>query len=177
MRKLAYLATVFAVLALASVASAQQGDAILGFGTLMSPGADPCRLSSSNGLFVVCPEKGGLYTNIGGDVIFHKRIGFGFDADWRASQGNFGGIGQPYRPILFDFDGSVSAAPGQEGWVGLDGGHWLADHSLLSSVPHQRFHLAPITSAPTISWSTLEPASGTTCGGMYSSAPKCATTT
>src|SRR5450631_820313 len=105
LRKLAFLAAVIAVFALAIVASAQQGDASFGFGTLMSPGAAQCSLSPSNGLFVVCPEKGGLYTNIGGDVIFHKRIGFAFDADWRTSQGNFGGIGQPYRPIIFSFDG------------------------------------------------------------------------
>ena len=54
----------------------------------------------------LCPEKGGFYANIGADVIFHKRLGFGFDADWRGSQGQYGGEGgQPYRPILFDFNG------------------------------------------------------------------------
>ena len=44
LRKLAFLATVIAVFALANLASAQQGDANFGFGTLMSPGAAPCRL-------------------------------------------------------------------------------------------------------------------------------------
>ena len=122
LRKLAFLATVIAVFILANLASAQQGDANFGFGTLMSPGAAQCRLSSSNGLFVVCPEKGGLYTNIGGDVIFHRRIGFAFDADWRTSQGNFGGIGQPYRPIIFSFDGMYQPRLSKKAGLDLMGG-------------------------------------------------------
>jgi hypothetical protein len=93
LRKLAFLATIFAFFALPNLASAQQGDAMFGFGTLVS--------NQSCGSF--CPEKGGLYTNIGADVICHKRVGFAFDATWRTSQGNY--FGQPYRPILFDFNG------------------------------------------------------------------------
>ena len=42
MRKLAFLATVFAFFVLPNLASAQQGDAMLGFGTLVSPGAGAC---------------------------------------------------------------------------------------------------------------------------------------
>lgn len=101
MRKLAFLATVFVILMLPNAASAQQGDAMLGFGTLLSPGADPC-----NSITFTCPEKGGLYLNLGADVIFHRRMGFGFDAAWKAGQGAYGGPGgQPFRPILFDFNG------------------------------------------------------------------------
>ena len=55
---------------------------MFGFGTIISPGADGCNATTFK-----CPEKGGLYTNIGGDVIFHKRLGFGFDTAWKASQG------------------------------------------------------------------------------------------
>lgn len=101
MRKLAFLATVFVIFMLPNAASAQQGDAMLGFGTLLSPGADPC-----NSITFTCPEKGGLYLNLGADVIFHRRMGFGFDAAWKAGQGAYGGPGgQPFRPILFDFNG------------------------------------------------------------------------
>ena len=101
MRKFAFLATVFGFFMLPNLASAQQGDAMLGFGTLLSPGADPC-----NAITFTCPEKGGLYINLGADVIFHRRLGFGFDAAWKASQGAYGGAGgQPFRPILFDFNG------------------------------------------------------------------------
>jgi hypothetical protein len=98
LRKFAFFATLFAVLAFATVASAQQGDAMFGFGTLMSSGS----CNNSTGL---CPQKGGLYPNIGADVIFHKRVGIAFDVAWRASQGNYAGIGLPYRPILYDFNG------------------------------------------------------------------------
>lgn len=77
---------------------------MFGFGTVTSPGASPCGFSASTGQ-LVCPEKGGLYPSLGADVIFHRRIGFGFDVSWRASQGAYGGNGgQPYRPIIFDFN-------------------------------------------------------------------------
>jgi hypothetical protein len=103
LRKFAFLAAIFMFLTAANFASAQQADAMFGFGTVMSPGAADC--GASGFVNLVCPEKGGLYPNISADVIFHKRIGFGFDASWRGSQGDFAGLGQPYRPILFDFNG------------------------------------------------------------------------
>jgi hypothetical protein len=113
LRKIALLAAVLAVLAFANVASAQQGDAAIGFGTLVSSAScDPVTLN--------CAEKGGLYTTIGGDVIFHKRIGFGFDANWKTSQGNY--FGQPYRPILFAFNGVYQPRLGKKVGVDLLGG-------------------------------------------------------
>ncbi len=104
MRKLAFLATAVSFLFLASFASAQQGDAMLGFGTITSPSSNGCGYFGGSGNYV-CPEKGGLYVNIGGDVIFHRRYGAAFDIDWRGGQGNYENTGQPYRPILFDFNG------------------------------------------------------------------------
>ena len=70
MRKLAFLATIFSFFALASLASAQQGDAMIGFGTLLSPGAAACGQALTTNF--TCPEKGGLYINVGGDVIWHQ---------------------------------------------------------------------------------------------------------
>jgi Outer membrane protein beta-barrel domain len=102
LRKFVFVATLFAFFVLANLASAQQADAMLGFGTVVSPGAASCGASIN----FTCPEKGGLYINLGADVIFHRRMGFGFDAAWKASQGAYGGTGgQPFRPILFDFNG------------------------------------------------------------------------
>jgi hypothetical protein len=104
LREFAFFAAVFAFFALPNLASAQQADAMIGFGTVVSPGAAACG-TVSNSAFT-CPEKGGLYLNLGADVIFHKRMGFGFDAAWKAGQGSYGGPGgQPFRPILFDFNG------------------------------------------------------------------------
>jgi len=98
LRKLGILATVFAVLSFASLASAQQGDAFFGLGTLLSSG-------TCNNTTFLCPQKGGLYPNVGAAVIFHQRLGAQFDVAWRGGQGSYGGPGgQPYRPILFAFN-------------------------------------------------------------------------
>ncbi len=102
MRKFTFLACLLACFVLGNLASAQQADAMLGFGTMLSPGATACGPTSNGGF--TCPERGGLYTNISADVIFHKRMGIGFDASWR-SLGNYAGAGQAYRPILFDING------------------------------------------------------------------------
>ena len=113
MRKLTLLAVICGLFFLASLAQAQQGDAMFGFGTILSPGANACNNITG------CPEKGGLYPNIGADVIFHKRVGFGFDVAWKASQGAYGGPGgTPFRPILIDFNGIYQPKLGKK--VGLD---------------------------------------------------------
>jgi len=107
LRKFALLAFVFSIFGLANLASAQQADAMLGFGTLMSTNSSSSTCTVSNFTSnCVGPEKGGLYTTISGDVIFKRRIGFNFEANWRTKQGldNFNG-GQLYRPLLFDFNG------------------------------------------------------------------------
>jgi hypothetical protein len=101
LRKFAFLATAIASLMLAYPASAQQADAMIGFGTLMSSASYTASLSNPT-----IAEKGGLYPTISADVIFHRRIGFNFEASWRARQGIYGGCSgcQPYRPILYDFN-------------------------------------------------------------------------
>jgi len=112
LRKFAFPAVVFVFLSFAGLASAQQGDAYLGFGTITSSGS--CSFSTG-----FCPEKGGLYPNIGADVIFHKRIGMAFDIAWRGGQGAYGGTGgQPYRPLLWDFNSIYQPRLGKK--VGLD---------------------------------------------------------
>jgi hypothetical protein len=121
LRKSAFIATVFALFALCTFASAQQGDAYIGAGTLLSPGAaSPCGVQP-NGAFL-CPEKGGTYLNLGGDVIFKRRIGMAFDVNWKASQGNYGGFGIPYRPLLFTFNGVYQPKLGKKAGLDLFGG-------------------------------------------------------
>ena len=95
MRKLAIFVPVLAFMFLAQFAAAQQGDAMFGGNVLMSPG-------SCDTVTGLCPEKGGFYPSVSADVVFHKRIGFNFETAWRASQGDY--FGQPYRPILTDFN-------------------------------------------------------------------------
>jgi hypothetical protein len=106
LRKFAFLALVFSFFTLANLASAQQADAMLGFGTIVDPSSTSASSCPTFSVTCIGPQKGGLYLTLGGDVIFHRRIGFNFEANWRAKQGldNFNG-GQLYRPILFDFNG------------------------------------------------------------------------
>jgi hypothetical protein len=129
LRKFVSLAPLIALLVLCSIASAQQGDAYIGGGTMLSStpssserlGGSNCTLNSGGN--VICPEKGGTYLNLGADVIFKRRIGAAFDINWKASQGNFGGpAGQPYRPLLFDFNGVYQPRLNKKAGLDLFGG-------------------------------------------------------
>lgn len=115
MRKSMLLAVVCGLFFLASLAQAQQADAMFGFGTVVAPGAAECNNNTG------CPEKGGLYPNIGADVILHRRVGFGFDVSWKGSQGLYGGQ-VPYRPILLDFNGVYQPRLGKKAGLDLFGG-------------------------------------------------------
>ena len=112
MRKLALFAPALALLFLVQFASAQQGDAMFGGGTIMSSGTcDPT--------IGICPEKGGFYPSVSADVVFRKRVGFQFETAWRASQAAYGGTGgQPFRPILTDFNALYQPRISKK--VGLD---------------------------------------------------------
>jgi hypothetical protein len=108
------LAVITGFFFLASFAQAQQGDASIGFGTIVAPSSSSC-----NPFTGLCPEKGGLYPDLNLDVIFHKRVGFDFETTWKASQGAYGGTGgQPFRPIILDFNGMYQPKLGKK--VGLD---------------------------------------------------------
>jgi hypothetical protein len=109
LRKLAILAPLCAVFFLAQFAPAQQGDAMFGGNALLSSGS--CNANTG-----ICPEKGGFYPSISADVIFHRRIGFNFETAWKGSQGSY--FGQPYRPILTDFNAMYQPKISKK--VGLD---------------------------------------------------------
>ena len=119
MRKTALLRILFAVLVFSSFASAQQGDAYFGGGTLVTTGSS-CTLNSSANL--ICPQHGGTYLNLGADLIFMRRIGAAFDINWKASQGNFGGLGVPCLPLLFSSVACISLALSQKTGLDLGGG-------------------------------------------------------
>ncbi len=100
MRKLAGFAPVLAFLFLAQFASAQQGDAMFGVGTLLSSAASTSQQITGN-----IAERGGTYLNVSADVVFKKRIGFMWETSWRASQAAYIPGQINYRPILTDFNG------------------------------------------------------------------------
>ncbi len=120
MRKLALLAPVCAFLFFAQFASAQQVDVFLGGGTLFSSSNTNSNcVSAATGLGCP-PEKGGLYINIGGDVVFYKNFGVNVETAWRATQGTYGGAdtGTNARPILTDFNALYQPRLGKK--LGLD---------------------------------------------------------
>jgi hypothetical protein len=116
LRKLAIFAPVLAVLFFAQFASAQQADAMFGFGTILSSGSNSCSVFGA----CLLDEKGGLYPSVSADVIFHKRIGFNFETTWRGGQGDY--LGQPYRPIIVDFNGMYQPKLGKKVGADLMGG-------------------------------------------------------
>ena len=97
MRKLSLLAVIGSFLLVASFASAQQADVFLGGGTLVSSAGYNTTTGNP-------PMKGGLYINLGGDVVFHNRFGVNVETAWRATQGVYVLNELNYRPILTDFN-------------------------------------------------------------------------
>jgi hypothetical protein len=119
LRKTSLLAFIAAIIFLASFAQAQQADAMFGGGTILASGSTSC---PATGGFCFVPEKGGFYPSLSADVIFHKRIGFGFETAWRGSQGDYAGLGIPYRPIMFDFNGVYQPKINKKAGLDLMGG-------------------------------------------------------
>jgi len=123
LRKLAFLALVFSFFALATLASAQQADAMLGFGTIVgtSSSGNSCVVTFTSSC--VGKETGGLYTTISGDVIFRKHIGFNIEGNWRTKQAlDLANGGQLYRPILLDFNGDYQPRITKKVGIDLLGG-------------------------------------------------------
>jgi hypothetical protein len=67
-------------------------------------------IASSSGSFVGNPatyvpsEKGGAYLGFNGDVLFHGNLGVQAEVNWRASQGDYAGLGVGFRPVFYDFN-------------------------------------------------------------------------
>jgi hypothetical protein len=123
LRKLAILAPILGFLFSAGLASAQQGDIMFGGGTLLS--SSP---STNYENFQAPAEKGGTYLNITGDVVgFKRRLGFGIETAWKASQGNYPDYeGEGYRPILTDFNAVFQPKLGKKFGLDLFGGIGIA---------------------------------------------------
>lgn len=99
MKKLTLVVAFCALLALEIVpAHAQEADVGIGFGTLTVPSSSSSTNSGTQQM------GGGLYPSVSANIIFKHRIGFGGEVAWRSSQNLYFGF-QPFRPILFDFNG------------------------------------------------------------------------
>ena len=113
MRKFALLASTCTLLLFAQLATAQQGDILVGGGELYS-------LSSPTDIVTFQPltETGGLYVSLAGDVVtFPHRLGLNVETSWRYKQGNYYGY-ENYRP--FFTDANVLFQPKINKKMGLD---------------------------------------------------------
>lgn len=79
---------------------AQQLDVAIAGGGLLSPSAN---YAGSPQVYEPS-EKGGTYLGFNGDVLFHGNLGVQAEVNWRASQGNYAGLGVGFRPVFYDFN-------------------------------------------------------------------------
>lgn len=86
------------VLARASVA--QQIDAAIGMGTMSAPSAN-----TATGSYAPQSLKGGVYPSASIDFMLKKNFGINWEIAWKGGRGNYLNAGQPYRPVLWDFNG------------------------------------------------------------------------
>jgi len=96
-------------LLLSAAAFGQQFDAAFGVGTLTSPSA-----SEASGEHLPQTLGGGTYLNFSGGLLLKHQLGFNGEVAWRASQNLYAGV-QPFRPILFDFNGVYAPQRGNIG--------------------------------------------------------------
>ncbi len=105
-------------------AAAQQIDFGLGFSGATQPTV------SATGLGETPVNMGtGTWISLGANFLIKKHLGFGGEAAWRAKQNQFlntipnvGTFLQPFRPILYDFNGVYGAQLGKAAGVDLMAG-------------------------------------------------------
>ncbi|HXP15801.1 MAG TPA: hypothetical protein VN868_01785 [Terriglobales bacterium] len=78
---------------------AQAFDVAFGVGTLIAPAA-----SNASGSHAPVSETGGAYPVMSADLLLKGRLGVSGELAWRASRNLYAGF-QPYRPLLYDFNG------------------------------------------------------------------------
>ena len=98
MRKLGVVLLVLPLMII-TTARAQQFDAAFGVGTVTAPSA-----SSASGNHLPVSQTGGAYPAFSADLLLKDRFGVGGELAWRASRNLYAGF-QPYRPLLYDFNG------------------------------------------------------------------------
>ena len=89
-------------------AYSQQFDAAFGVGTVTAPAGK----ADATGTFFPS-NRGGLYPSFSADVLIKHHLGVQGEVAWRASQNLYGGY-QPYRTILYDFNGIYAPQLGKK---------------------------------------------------------------
>src|SRR5260370_26298114 len=99
-----------------STAPAQQPD-----GGFEGSGVPATPASSASGNFFPQYMGGGAYAGFSADYLLRHHFGVGFEVNWRASRTNYQGV-QPFRPILYDFNGVYAPPLGKRAALELQGG-------------------------------------------------------
>jgi hypothetical protein len=99
LRQLGFLIRLFLPFMIITTARAQQFDAAFGVGTVTAPSA-----SSASGNHLPVSQTGGAYPAFSADLLLKGRFGVAGELAWRASRNLYAGF-QPYRPLLYDFNG------------------------------------------------------------------------
>src|SRR5260370_27014928 len=79
------------------------------------------RASSASGNFFRQYMGGGAYAGFSADYLLRHHFGVGFEVNWSASRTNYKGV-QPFRPILYDFNGVYAPPLGKRAALELQGG-------------------------------------------------------
>lgn len=123
LRKLLFLLAAFSLMIFTStVTRAQQLDVAFGVGTVTGQPAsdgDPATAVAIN--HFQQSLSGGAYPTISGDFLFHKGLGVGMEASWRAAQ-NTDIFLTPYRPFFYDFNAVYAPTVGKKIQPELQGG-------------------------------------------------------
>jgi hypothetical protein len=112
-KKLSFFLGMLMMVSLVPRAQAQQQfDVAFGLGTITT--ADPPDLNSAT-------LRGGAFPAFSGDFLFKHNLGIQGEVAWRASRAIFQGF-QPYRPILYDFNGIYAPSFGKRFGAEVMGG-------------------------------------------------------
>lgn len=99
-----------------STIRAQEFDAAFGVGTLTAPSA-----SNASGNHAPISESGGAYPVFSADLLLKRQFGVSGELAWRASRNLYAGF-QPYRPLLYDFNGIYAPKLGKHAGAELMAG-------------------------------------------------------
>src|SRR5215472_16366889 len=124
-RTFCLFAASFLLFAITSTARAQQFDVAFGFGTVGgNPASDASAADVLSGSHTPQYIGGGGYPSFSGDFLFfgpNKSLGVGGQVAWRAHQ-NIDIFGEPYRPILYDFNLVFAPSLGKRAQAELQAG-------------------------------------------------------
>ena len=116
MKKLSLVVVLVVLLLAAFRVHAHAFDVAFGVGTLTAPSA-----SSASGNHAPVSLTGGAYPVFSADLLLKGRLGVSGELAWRASQNLYAGF-QPYRPLLYDFNGIYAPKLGKHAAAELMGG-------------------------------------------------------